>query len=762
MNEVRFQRLHAGGGQCAPHPGTLETDRLGSASLAPTGSFAAGTFEEFTLVYTAGFYGIDDSGALRLCFRYPTDQSPLQFHDPKAPGFTTVEASNGARLECRYSSKGNVRPWDKCLEIKVVNGFLREGDTLTIRLGDRRQGSPGLRLQTFAEATFEFRVLVDPVAAYNFQAILDHPRIAIVGAAPARIVATCPTQRRVGEPFALNVKAEDAWGNPTAAADMVLPLTAEGPVSGLPSEIRLEPGRRAVAVGGLVGTGPGEIRIRVGDVSATPVRIVEDAALMPYWADLHGQSEETIGTNSARDYFSFARDLAFLDVTAHQGNDFQITDEFWYELNELCDEFDEPGKFVVLPGYEWSGNTALGGDRNVFFRKPHRPIRRSSTALVPQPVHPDHTAPTARALFDALAGEDVICFAHCGGRYADIGYAHDPRIETAVEIHSTWGTFEWLLADAFRNGYRVGIVANSDGHKGRPGASYPGASLFGALGGLTCLLMPELSRDAVFDALRRRHHYATTGGPSGRLHLSVEARLPDGSRLYESDPALGAARSVETDTAIMGDIVSCGGGQIELDVSVSATSPIERVELFDGMTLIDTRLGYTPDAGASRLRLHWEGAQYRGRFRQVIWDGKASVAGNGIRRAESFNFFNPDLRLVQEGDRLSWTSLTTGNFCGVDIWLESPDRGTLDIDTPLVSCSVDLAGLGCDPVVEDRSGALPRSLRVFRLPETLSMLSLDCRFVTTITPGRDNPLYIRVTLEDGTRAWTSPIYVIPQ
>ena len=79
-------------------------------------------------------------------------------------------------------------------------------------------------------------------------------------------------------------------------------------------------------------------------------------------------------------------------------------------------------------------------------------------------------------------------FAHIGGRYADIKMAHDARIERSVEVHSDWGTFEWLLHDAFEQGYRVGILANSDGHKGRHGASHPGASLFGAYGGLSCLL----------------------------------------------------------------------------------------------------------------------------------------------------------------------------------------------------------------------------------------------------------------------------------
>ena len=54
---------------------------------------------------------------------------------------------------------------------------------------------------------------------------------------------------------------------------------------------------------------------------------------------------------------------------SHQGNDFQITTPFWNELNGLTREYNEDGRFVIFPGYEWSGNTGLGGDRNVLFMR---------------------------------------------------------------------------------------------------------------------------------------------------------------------------------------------------------------------------------------------------------------------------------------------------------------------------------------------------------------------------------------------------------
>ncbi len=284
------------------------------------------------------------------------------------------------------------------------------------------------------------------------------------------------------------------------------------------------------------------------------MRVVESAPLRRYWGDLHGQSGETVGTNPARSYFAYARDKAFIDIVGHQGNDFQITDEFWAELNQLTQEFEVPGKFVAIPGYEWSGNTGMGGDRNVFYRREGRPIHRSSHILTEGQTS-TRARYTAHDLFEALKDEDAVVIAHVGGRYADIKFAHDGKLERAVEIHSTWGTFEWLLHDAFEKGYRVGVVCHSDDHKGRQGATRPGASTFGAIGGLTCYLMPELTRDAVFDALRARRHYGTTGT---RLYLDVRGTFAQDVTGFSEDPLLGPAKEHNTREAMMGDIVRPG------------------------------------------------------------------------------------------------------------------------------------------------------------------------------------------------------------
>src|SRR5262245_1000463 len=91
---------------------------MGSATISPAGPFVAGSLAELTLVYTAGRFGIDDSGMLKISWRTTSDMGKPQFDKPSAPNFTTVEASNGAVLECRVD-RVNIRPWAHTLAIRV-------------------------------------------------------------------------------------------------------------------------------------------------------------------------------------------------------------------------------------------------------------------------------------------------------------------------------------------------------------------------------------------------------------------------------------------------------------------------------------------------------------------------------------------------------------------------------------------------------------------------------------------------------------------
>ena len=165
---------------------------LGRIDCSLSGSIVAGSYQTCVLTYTAGFAGVDDTGSLKFVMRYVTDAGQPQFDDPKAANFVTAQASNAAHLQLRYDPKDNTRPWGKTIHVKVLQGYLRKGDTLTLTLGDRRGGSPGWRMQTFLEYKFEIRVLVDRYATYVYEQMRKSPAFRIIPGKPVNLVAVAP------------------------------------------------------------------------------------------------------------------------------------------------------------------------------------------------------------------------------------------------------------------------------------------------------------------------------------------------------------------------------------------------------------------------------------------------------------------------------------------------------------------------------------------------------------------------------------------
>ncbi len=741
-------------------PGSSPTD-LGSARLTPDDPVEIRSFQTFTLVYTVGRLGIDDTGAIKVVQRFTNDGGVWQTGDPAAMNYVTARASNGVTLVLDVEANGHQRPWDRSLRVAVSRGFMREGETITIVFGDRTGGGAGLRMPTFCESAHEFRVLADVCATGHFSPLAERPAVEVRPGPPAQWRAVLPGLRRPGAAFALGLRADDVWGNPSDRAQGRLRLSATGPVEGLPGIVDYPQGRRALRIDGLRATGEGVVRISVADDSGREIArsnplVVREGAYQGYWADLHGQSGETVGVNPIRDYFAFGRDLAFLDAMGHQANDFQIKAAFWEEINATTAAFDAPGRFVAIPGYEWSGNTPSGGDHNVFFRAEGRPIRRSSHALLTDRSDTAGDANTTPALFAALAEEDCVLYAHVGGRPADLARADGGRLRASVEVHSDWGTFEWIMKDSFALGYRHGLVCNSDGHKGRPGMSHPGASSFGAFGGLTCYLASELSRDALFESMRRRRHYGATGA---RLHLDVEARFATPARLFHADPRCGPATFERTVRAMMGDIVAARDADCELRVAVETQSPVLSLDILAGADLVHRARAYAARDLGRRVRVCLHGAEYRGRGRQTRWRGTARIAGATIERFATLNHWNHERKLARVApDRVAFDVLTTGNFVGFDLCLEALAGARLVVETEHASGEIDLAALALEPATLE-AGGLDRKVTVTRLPDALSDCALAATVRIALKETGDTPLWARVATEDGHLAWSSPIYV---
>ena len=73
------------------------------------GAFEAGSYQSFTVTYTAGYFGIDDTGSIKVVHRFASDMGRPQFDNPQGANYTTVEASNGAILHVEYDMKRNIQ-----------------------------------------------------------------------------------------------------------------------------------------------------------------------------------------------------------------------------------------------------------------------------------------------------------------------------------------------------------------------------------------------------------------------------------------------------------------------------------------------------------------------------------------------------------------------------------------------------------------------------------------------------------------------------
>lgn len=740
-----------------------ERSIFGYATLSPATPVEVRGFHTTTLTYTVGKLGLDDTGGIRICWRMISDSGRPQMSDPAAENYVTAISNGEGNLVLEFSKLVGQRPWNETLTIYQRGGYLKEGAEITVVFGDTSGGCPGMLAQTFTEGGRDFRITADVQATGNFVELPDTQlSIPIVAGPAASWHAVLPTLRRPNETFHLGLKAEDKWGNPTPQARAKLTLRPSLEIEGLPSEIDYAPEDRAMTINDLKVLEPGVLRIAV-DIDGVQVAeagplVVKKGDAASFWGDLHGQTGETVGTNSIESYLDFARNKAFLDVTSHQANDFQVTAQFWAHLNVLTAQYDEPGRFTVFPGYEWSGNTAVGGDHNVFFRNEGRTIRRCSHALMEDRLEIETDAHTLTDLFDAFrdTDEDVVMYAHVGGRYANIHYDHDANIETSVEMHSAWGTFEWVLTDGFELGRRVGVVCNSDGHKGRPGASYPGDSIFGAYGGLTCFLTDHNDRDHIFEAQRRRHHYGTTGC---RMDIDLAITLHEPGTMFERNPdAAPDALSYQTSTAIMGDIVQTSAKTVELSVNVNAHAGIERIEVRNGTRVLETFKPYTADDLGNRIRVLWSGAEYRGRGRNTNWVGRAQFDGVTISGFNTINRWNPDQLFERRGsDTVIWKAVTTGNFMGFDTWI-SGDSGTLEIGTNHGGMRLDVSEIGFEDQTFD-AGGLHRQIRALRLPSAPLKREMSISKTIKLDNDGDNQIWICVTTEDGYQAWSSPTYL---
>ena len=721
---------------------TAET--WGSVTISPTDDVVVGTHATWKLTFTVGAYAMDLGGGLKIGTRRQADFGRPQFDEPAADNYATITCSrDGARFETYFDHRGHKRPFNAVVVIRLAAGPLYPDDTITVVLGDTSGGSRGLAVQTFPESASDFAVFMDPISSGEYKRVYcASPNFSILTGPSEYYTVVAPTLVQAGKPFRVQVRGNDKFGNPTPVSAAGLTLDADPPI-----EINLsEDNGRATWIDNVVLEENGGHRLTLRDNGAVlavsnPIIVRDSLDEMICWGDTQAQTASTVGVGSPDEYFAYARDCAAIDFTTHQGNDFILSDKDLEEVRQAALKHNEPGSFAAFFGWEWSGPTGTGGDRNVMFLDDEGPIYRSShwqlwgeemaeDTVATEAVHARDLQAKMRD-YIAETGRKVIMVPHIGGRRSDFE-AQDPELEPIFEICSNHGVFEWRLHEFLAAGVKVGIVGASDDHTCRPGLAYPSTPEMTVLGGLGAIYTSEHSRQGIYDGMMARHCYGTTGA---RLYLDVTA---NGHR--------------------MGDIAETSG-PVTIGGQVHGTAPIEYIALFNRSQELQH---FTPNPQThdpNRIKIIWSGATHQDRGRFMSWDGGLQMKNGRITGARPLNIFTAKYGIDEWSEgHARWRSVTSGQEEGVLLDVDAPDDAVITFKAGPAELSF--------TVGEARAGDLRWNLGGLEQYVTASVLHTDggtsdvgFDYVDEAPGIGEQAYWVRVVQTDFHRAWSSPIYL---
>ncbi|MCK9523883.1 MAG: CehA/McbA family metallohydrolase [Proteobacteria bacterium] len=239
------------------------------------------------------------------------------------------------------------------------------------------------------------------------------------------------------------------------------------------------------------------------------------------FGDIHQHTVNSDGTGTDAEVYLRARYrygdelVAVADHESFLGK--QTTPGEWARIMATADDFYEPGAFVTLYAYEWTGIMHPGPGHKVIYPAPTQPLLFSRD---------DPRYAASHDLLAACREHGALAFPHhVGWSGADMD-SHDPEVQTCFEIVSCHGAYEreggtpigtrgndkpgQFVADALDAGLRFGFVGGSDGHglNWHHGVCRIQDS---HRTGLTAVIADSVTREGVLDALARRCCYATSG-----------------------------------------------------------------------------------------------------------------------------------------------------------------------------------------------------------------------------------------------------------
>ena len=729
---------------------------LGELAAESLGPFEARSYATLQQTWTAGNHGIAAGGGFWVARHFNANFGPFQTDDPTSEGYITIATTDTAAVfaidEIMASGPhGGFRAPQPAIVFRLTEGALDPGEMVAITYGDTSGGGPGLRLPSTSGARMPLPLYVDLDGSREWRPLPIQPFV-VTGAAVAGVHGFAPSVVEPGETFELSVRAEDRFYNratgPIPAFEV---LVDDEVVASIPAgtdaisviELSLaEPGAHFITLRSEDGTVTGD---------ANPMLVVQDPDRRIYWGDTHAHSGQAEGIGTMEFFMRFARDDARLDFVTHSEHDSWLDAGEWEQMRETSAAFDDPGRFIPYLGWEWTRNRRQGGHHNVLFRTVGDQLWVSGLRY-----------PTLSRLYQELHArydpDDVLVIphAHQPGDYRQ----SDARLEPLIEMMSMHGTFEWFMRAYLSRGHEVGLIAASDDHLSHPGYSAPNRNSLAQRGGLAAVLAPERSRDAIFDAMKTRYTYATTGD---RIILDMQV----------NDTPMGQRAPFAERREVTGRVIG--------------TAPIESIALYkndelvwQGDYLTDTAAGSTRElllSFQSDATPYHVGDAPRG-WRH--WRGTLTVEGARLEAIADTDFVNPSTqRLEQDGNTARFATNTRGDTSSLRLTLSrvQPDAAiALDFEDAMETGS----GPPSDRVHQMISGSQAR-LRVRNLDGgrlehpmpiegyadgivlrgivTDGPRDLSFNYTDDDDPRHGDYYYVRVRQTNDAMAWSSPVWV---
>jgi uncharacterized protein DUF3604 len=585
---IRAGQPPAGGTAFHPRPPRISPGEAdGRAELLPN-RIGAGAIGAYELRVTLGERGIPTRGSMLVSLPKAWFTNPfpipkrLQWSDPARPHFLAVRMSRpGATFMLGVDNvgfTGKIERFNQTISIVNTGAPLEPGDVISVKLSNTTA--------PYVAGPDAVRVAIDSAGAGRYVAFKQGASYVVTPGPAEEFTLTAPTEAVVRRPVSLKFTAFDRFANV---------------VSDFKGRVRLSPGSPWTPT--KEGFFFPEAAVEAGGTSVivrgNPVRVfAREPAVKTFWGELHSHSSIS-ADGIGNDPFTYARDAAALDFyasTEHADDDGSpranaIRPEDWAQIKKNVGEFNAPGRFVTLLAYECSF-PAPSGHHNVFFRGVEgepwpvalmgsvqnlwAKIRAGDAITIPHHTGIIWSGATAE---QQSAGPDLqpILTAARGpitSAGASVDWSiHDPIRRPLLEIYSLHGTSEMYdpadplayenahftfarsvpgahyARDAWAEGLELGVVAATDNHTAHPGQPE---------GGVTAIRAPQLSRDAVFDALAGKHTYATTGQ---RMYMDAtiagvgmgqrgRARVPvDGTIVVAAPSPIASAEMMRYDFA---------------------------------------------------------------------------------------------------------------------------------------------------------------------------------------------------------------------